>query len=88
MKSLTLEELCRPVLSFICDARRYNCAKHQITLTEFTDGIMFRLNAIQEQCRQDVVLAKEYAKIEKPLLFFIDYIVMDGNFSFANEWEP
>jgi type VI protein secretion system component VasF len=53
---------------------------------KFQRDITGLLAEAKEKAEQDPLLAREYAWIEKPLVFFIDYMVKEGRFPFKQEW--
>ncbi len=81
-----LEPLCRPLLKLICEY--CYCAKSgaQVTADELQWQIHLCLNDIQTKCENDPSLKREFSRIEKPLIFFIDYIIKEDDFPFQNEW--
>jgi type VI protein secretion system component VasF len=53
---------------------------------KFQRDITELLAEVKQKAEQDPLLAREYAWIEKPLVFFIDYMVKEGRFPFKQEW--
>jgi type VI protein secretion system component VasF len=53
---------------------------------QFLKDIRGRLEEAKRGSREDRQLEREYEWIEKPLVFFIDYMVKEGRFSFRAEW--
>jgi type VI protein secretion system component VasF len=81
-----LEKLCYPVFSCICNYWQLSCITDYIDKEKFQrdiTGLLFQAKRIAEQ---DPRLAREYEWIEKPLVFFIDYMVKEGRFPFRQEW--
>lgn len=81
-----LEKLCRPVLLLVCETRRRAAAGAAPSMESFQHELELRFDAIRLTLAADDILAREYARIEKPLLFFIDYMVKEGNLPFSAEW--
>jgi type VI protein secretion system component VasF len=38
------------------------------------------------QASADLGLSREYERVERPLVFFIDFMVKEGNFPFSRDW--
>ena len=81
-----LERLCNPLFLTICNYWQLACINSPVELASFRENILALLEAAREQAGQDDSLAREFALIEKPLIFFIDYMVREGRFSFRDNW--
>jgi type IV/VI secretion system ImpK/VasF family protein len=57
------------------------------SMERFKRDIESSLARAEREASADPALAHLYARIERPLVFFIDYMVMEGNFPFRNEWQ-
>jgi type VI protein secretion system component VasF len=53
---------------------------------KFRYDIIGILEEAGEKARRDPRLEREFAWIEKPLVFFIDYMVKEGRFPFRDDW--
>ncbi|MBQ3034243.1 MAG: DotU family type IV/VI secretion system protein, partial [Deferribacterales bacterium] len=49
-------------------------------------GIKSAIEEIKGKCADNPALYKDFLLIEKPLIFFIDYIIKEGGFSFSKSW--
>jgi type VI protein secretion system component VasF len=81
-----LEKICNPLLLALCHYWQLACMDSQIALEPFRENIISLLEETKRAAALDEALAKEFAVIEKPLIFFIDYLVKEGKFSFRNDW--
>jgi type VI protein secretion system component VasF len=81
-----LEKLCNPVFLCICNYWQLSCITNLVEGKKFQQDITEILSETKERAEQDPLLARQYAWIEKPLVFFIDYMVKEGRFPFKNEW--
>jgi len=83
-----LEKLCRPLILQVCES--CNCARAgaQIDGDKLKNDIMNSLEEIRHQCESDALLAHDFQKVEQPLIFFIDYVIKEGNFPFSKAWVP
>lgn len=81
-----LEKICRPVLTCVCDYWQYIYAGNQPD----KDVFLRRINALMAEAKENAsktpALEREFARMEKPLVFFVDYMVKEGGFPFAGEW--
>jgi type VI protein secretion system component VasF len=82
----TLEELCRPVLACFCAYWQLNQAGNPPALEQFRGDIEAALGDARLRAASDPVLRRDYEQIERPLVFFIDFMVKEGNFPFNREW--
>jgi type VI protein secretion system component VasF len=57
-----------------------------LSLQKFFEDIEVRLIAAREAALRNQKLEWEFSRIERPLVFFIDYIVKEGPFQFKDEW--
>ncbi|MDR2630372.1 MAG: DotU family type IV/VI secretion system protein [Spirochaetaceae bacterium] len=85
-KVTDLERVCNPLFLTICNYWQLACIDSPVELDDFRKNILAVLEDIRSRAMQDDTLGKEFALIEKPLIFFIDYIVREGRFSFRNNW--
>lgn len=81
-----LEQLCRPLLRCICDYRQYSDAGNIPDKELFSRKINMLLSEAKEDAAKSPTLEKEFSRIERPLIFFVDYMVKEGNFPFSREW--
>lgn len=81
-----LETLCRPLIRLICQYWCYAKAGAIVDAEQFRRRIQNVFSNLRNQCEDDPLLKREFARIERPLLFFIDYTVKEGPFSFNRQW--
>jgi type VI protein secretion system component VasF len=86
-KANELEKLCNPLLLAICNYWQLACMGSPVELEPFRKNIVSLLEEAKRTAALDETLAKEFSVIEKPLVFFIDYTVREGRFSFRNDWQ-
>lgn len=88
MFSSQLHELIRPVLIYVCDCYLYRQHGVEVSLNE-VDGKLKSLFAdIRRKVDGEEFLKREYAQVEKPLVFFVDYFFKENGFSFSKEYAP
>jgi type VI protein secretion system component VasF len=81
-----LERLCNPLFLAICHYWQMACINSPVELKPFRENILALLEDVRNRTGEDEDLAGEFALIEKPLVFFIDYMVREGRFSFRDKW--
>jgi type VI protein secretion system component VasF len=81
-----IEELCRPVLSTLCNYWQLNQAGYPPAVEKFREDITAALEDAKQNAAVDTGLSREYERIERPLVFFIDFMVKEGNFPFNRDW--
>ncbi len=81
-----LEKLCRPLLGCVCDYWQYTNAGNRPDKEIFLRQINMLLADARENAAKSPALEKEFARVERPLIFFVDYMVKEGNFPFSGEW--
>lgn len=82
-----IEDLCRPVIEYICNLWILKSKGYELHEEDIVNEINIKLSKIKEKCSSDPLLNKEFLSIEKSLIFFIDYIIKEGNFSFSKSWK-
>ncbi|MDR2663465.1 MAG: DotU family type IV/VI secretion system protein [Treponema sp.] len=86
MAPANLEELCRPVFTCLCSYWQLNQAGYPPSMAKFRADIETALEDAKILAAADPVLAGEYERIERPLVFFIDFMVKEGSFPFKRDW--
>ncbi|MBO4520680.1 MAG: DotU family type IV/VI secretion system protein [Alphaproteobacteria bacterium] len=81
-----LEKLCRPILACVCDYWQYTRAGNAPDKDLFLRQINLLMAEAKENASKSPVLEREFARMERPLVFFVDYMVKEGGFPFAGEW--
>ncbi|MCQ2379715.1 MAG: DotU family type IV/VI secretion system protein [Victivallaceae bacterium] len=81
-----LQKLCRPLFIMLSDFCGYSGERGGETAKSLQDKIRREFDSIRANCEDDTVLKREFSKIEKPLVFFIDYIVKEGGTPIAGDW--
>jgi type VI protein secretion system component VasF len=56
-------------------------------MEKFRGDIKNALEDVKYRAKNNSELYREYERIELPLVFFIDYMVKEGNFPFKNDWQ-
>lgn len=84
---MKLPALCRPLFALLAralrQARRGAPPEHQALRRE----VEAMLAALRDRAAADPPLASQFARVEAPLIFCIDYLVKEGAFPFAAAWQ-
>ena len=75
-----LEALCRPLIDLVCEYRCFSKAGAPVAAETMRSDIRRALDDIRGRCEGDPVLRREFTRIERPLVFFIDYTIKEGAF--------
>ena len=81
-----LEKLCSPIFNCVCNYWHLSCITNMVDREKFQQDVLELLKEAEKKARQEPRLEREFMWIEKPLVFFIDYMVKEGRFPFRNEW--
>jgi len=83
-----LEELCRPLILLVCDYYNSARAGAAVNPAEMRHEILIAIDDVRRKCENDAPLRRDFDKVEQPIIFFIDYMIKEGNFPFSRSWEP
>ena len=82
-----LEKLCNPVFQCLCNYWQLSrVAGGAADREKFSRDITGLIEEARKKASRDPLLEREFAWMEKPLVFFIDYIVKEGRFPYSAEW--
>ena len=81
-----LEKLCNPVFQCLCNYWQLSCVTNMMDREKFLTDITGHLEDVKKKASRDPKLEREFEWIEKPLVFFIDYMVKEGRFPYRVEW--
>lgn len=82
-----LLELTRPLFACLARLRREAAHGQPPGHLEARREIETVLGQLRDRAAADARLAAQYARIEAPLVFFTDFMVKEGPFPFAREWQ-
>lgn len=81
-----LEQICRPILTYVCNYWQFVNAGYSPSKEDFAATLTSLLEEAKEKAAKNPITAKDFNRIERPLIFFIDYTVKEGKFPFNREW--
>lgn len=84
----TIGEVVKPVLYRLCDYYTFRKGGCEVDHNTAVSEIRSLFTSVKRRVEQDEYLRSEYMQIEKPLIFFADYIFKESGFSFSREYEP
>lgn len=83
---MDLEQLISPLLKKICEYCAFKDGGCEVPQDVILSEIRSDLNLIRQKAAAYPVLMQQYQVVEKPLVFFIDYIIKEGGFSFSDSY--
>jgi type VI protein secretion system component VasF len=84
--SSDIETLCKPVFVLFCNYWELNEMGNPPEMEVFKKQIENALEDIKYAAASNPSLSRAYQRVELPLVFFIDYMVNEGDFPFKKEW--
>ena len=81
-----IESLIAPLLRKVCEYCVFKKSGYEVPQEVVLAEIRTELSAISQQCASIPTLQQQYSVIEKPLVFFIDYTIKEGNFSYSRSY--
>jgi type IV/VI secretion system ImpK/VasF family protein len=81
-----LESICQPVFSCIADYWQLAEMGGGSDMEAFRKDILGCLAEAEERSRQNPELEAQFRQVQMPVVFFIDYMVKEGKFTFRDEW--
>ncbi len=79
-----IETILNPIFKKICEYYSFKEKGVEVPKEFMMSEIRTDLTAISQKCATYPILQQQYALIEKPLIFFIDYSIKEGGFSFSS----
>jgi len=83
---MTLLELCEPLFQYACRLRRLARMGRTMEMDEVRNDIVRILGEMKAEASNNHELLTQYEKIELPLIFFVDFMIKEGNLTFAYDW--
>jgi type VI protein secretion system component VasF len=81
-----LERVCNPIITCILNYWQLVNTGEAPAPDRFRADIEERFHLARQRAASSSSLARDFERIEKPLIFFVDYMIKEGNFPFRNEW--
>lgn len=84
---MDIETLITPVLRKVCEYCSFKKNGYEVPEEVMLQEIRTELNTIAQRCQSMPLLMQQYQSIEKPLIFFIDYTIKEGGFTYSNTYK-
>ncbi len=85
---MSLIEVCEPVFVYVCALMRAGARganPRPEAIRSEVKGVFARMHS---DAVSDAELEMQYEQVELPLLFFVDFMILESSFEFAKGWEP
>lgn len=83
---MTLLDLCEPLFQYICTLSREARGGGRRGFNDVRADVKRLLDELKQKAGSNVQLAAQAAKIEKPLIFFVDSMIAQSTLSYAMQW--
>lgn len=85
---MMLVEICEPLFQYICFLNRAAKVGESLEVNLVRSEIVARLDRIRAAAAGNADLSVNFEKIEQPLVFFVDSMIITGRSSVAAVWLP
>lgn len=85
-KRSELVELVRPLVAHVLESCKFARAGAPITAETLKGEIRRMLDQIRSDCESKPALRRDFERVERPLVFFIDYTIKEGSLPFSADW--
>ncbi len=82
-----IENILNPIFKKICEYYSFKKSGFEVPRDFILTELRNDLNEISHKCAAYPILQQQYSQIEKPLIFFIDYSIKEGGFSFSDNYQ-
>lgn len=85
---MTLQELCEPLFQYVCMVNRVARTPkgEELDYDALVEVVRSLLASLKENAEEDPQLGAQYAKVEKPLIFFLDSMIAESALKLAPQW--
>jgi type IV/VI secretion system ImpK/VasF family protein len=85
---MSLIEVCEPIFVYVCALRRAAARGAEIRAEAVRSEVKGVFAMMHSAAVTDAELESQYEQVELPLLFFVDYMILESPFGFARNWQP
>lgn len=82
-----IENILNPIFKKICEYYSFKKSGYEVPKEVILSEIRNELTSISHKCASHPILLQQYSQIEKPLIFFIDYSIKEGGFSYSDNYQ-
>lgn len=79
--------LLQPLLSKLCEFYAFKQVGQEVPYERLYGELKSEMNALSLRCSASPLLQQRYAQVEQVVVFFIDYTVKEGQFSYSAQYE-
>lgn len=83
---LRLHELCEPLFQYVCRLNRSARKGVGLEPSLVRTDIQALFSDMRSRATQEQGLADQFAKVELPLIYFVDYMIKESNLTFSHQW--
>jgi len=83
---MTLLELCEPLFQYVARLSRSARMGYALEMSQVQSHIKRIFHDMQASVSASPDLARQYEKVELPLIFFVDFVIKESRLSFAGAW--
>lgn len=83
---LRLHELCEPLFQYVCRLNRSARKNVGLEPNLVRTDLQALFSEMRARAAQEPGLADQFAKVELPLIYFVDFMIKESNLSFAHQW--
>ncbi len=82
-----IENILNPIFKKICEYYSFKKSGYEVPREFILSELKNELTNISQKCASFPILQQQYSQIEKPLIFFIDYSIKEGGFSYSDNYQ-
>lgn len=82
-----IENILNPIFKKICEYYSFKKSGFEVPKEFILSELRNELTNISHKCSSYPILQQQYSQIEKPLIFFIDYSIKEGGFSYSANYQ-
>ncbi|KAA0214791.1 MAG: hypothetical protein DYG94_10615 [Leptolyngbya sp. PLA3] len=83
---LRLHELCEPLFQYVCRLNRSARKGVGLEPNLVRADIQALFSDMRSRAAQEPGLGDQFAKVELPLIYFVDFMIKESSLSFAHQW--
>ncbi len=84
---MKLLDVCEDIFQYVCRLNRSARKGAPLEPTMVRSDIKSLLSKARSSAAQDPLLAQQFERVERPLVYFIDFMIEESSLPFAGEWK-
>ncbi|MHC4199098.1 MAG: DotU family type IV/VI secretion system protein [Planctomycetota bacterium] len=85
---MRLIDVCEPILLYLSSLRRAARRAGDLQASAVRSAIKGIFAQVRAAAAADIGIETQYDEVELPLIFFVDLLIAESGFDFAQDWEP